>query len=429
MESSRKSPKEIKEGMLVNKLREVLGRLEIATMMSFDGMAWTDEGGRMAWCNSAFEDLIGQDRTELMGKPLVEILQLNDVNGAPLDDQAHPVSLVLTKRKHGMQVYEMQGVSPKVQLEVAFAPTSAADVQTSAVLIIRRLQNNHQFKATSTEIGDQLTALVEENTALAARVRNLESELAEAEQRAIDTLDAGYHTKTAFLGNMTHELRTPLSVIIGYADLLRRDLLSQGHFDWAKDVAQIRHASDQLSFMITELLDLAAIEEDQNEIHPMVFRVEKLLADVSNVAREYMVEQHNSLHVSISEDTPVEMMTDEAKLRKILLHLLSNAAKFTVHGKVSLNVDRGELNSEDAIVFEVVDSGIGMTNVQVGRIFEVFTQADESLTRSYEGGGIGLYLCHRFCQMLGGKITVESEPGVGSTFTVIFPVLLPADRL
>lgn len=437
MDSTQKSPKEKKELMLVSKLREVLGRMEIATMMSSDGMAWTDEDGRMEWCNSAFEDVVGRPRTDMIGQPLVEVFPLIDERGQLVSKADHPVTVVLNEMNHGSYIYRFAGSQMDLQLEVAYAPTSASNEKVSAVVVARPLAKDKQEvdnkfgekNITDGDVGDQLVALVDENAELAKKISLLEEQLVEAELRAADNLDAGYQTKSAFLGNMTHELRTPLSAIMGYADLLRRELLAQGHFNWAKDLAQIRHASDQLFFMITELLDLAAIEEDQNELHSSRFKVEKLLSDVSSVAREYMVEQHNVLNVTIGDDLPDELKTDEPKLRKILLHLLSNAAKFTVKGQVNLVVNKVDFGGSDGLTFQVIDDGIGMTSQQISRIFDAFTQADESLTRSYEGGGVGLYICHRFCEQLGGTIGVSSQPGAGSCFTVTIPVELPDDRL
>ena len=169
--------------------------------------------------------------------------------------------------------------------------------------------------------------------------------------------------------------------------------------------------------MITQLLDLASIEEDMFEMKQERFSIPDLIREVERVSRELMEEQKNTLTLTVAPDVDC-MVGDEEKLRKILLNLLHNAAKFTVEGDIGLEV---WIEGEDRLVFKITDTGLGMTSSQIARIFDPFSQGDESLTRQFEGSGIGLHICEQFCQGMGGHIEVASKPGEGSTFIVYLP--------
>ncbi len=411
----------MKQEMLVNKLRAVLGRMEIATMLSSDAMVWTNERGKIQWCNSAFEDLIDQPRYEILGSGLLSLLPLSQ-NGVPIEPKAHPVYLVLKHQEHQVGEYGLQIGEESIRVEISQAPThGATDDPHSAVLVLRRLLDDPlgalSKDVLETAVAERMRRLIKENEALKA-------ELAGASQNNIQThsdpFAAGYRSKNAFLANMTHELRTPLSAIMGYTDLLRRDIMASGYADWVHDLDEIKQASNKLFFMVNQLLDLAAMEEDRASLRITEFDVNSLVKDVQAAIQSDMEAQKNSLMVHVASRTG-RMTSDESKLRKILLHLLSNAAKFTVEGTISINISPQNRQDQDSLLFEIADTGIGMNEEQLQRIFEPFTQVDESMTRQYEGGGIGLYICKRFCELMGGEIWVKSQNGKGSTFSFILP--------
>lgn len=413
-----------RQEMLVNKLRAVLGRMEIATMLSSDAMVWADERGVIQWCNSAFEDLINTPRYEILGAELVKLLILYKGKKLVKGDD-HPVNSTLANKTHKIEQYLCQLGENRTHLEIAQAPTIDGNDQTNVVLVLREVNKSAPMNLPKdlleSAVTDRLKTLTYENMELERKVEELSREVEEQRFKAMDTMEAGYRAKSAFLANMTHEFRTPLSAIIGYADILGREVKNMGHDDWARDLAEIRNASNQLFFMINQLLDMAAIEEDQSAVTVSEVEMASLLREVKSSVLEAIAEQNNQLTVTVAPEVDV-MLTDVAKLRKILVHLLDNAAKFTVSGKVDLDITTLERDAKEFVRFIVKDTGAGMTQEQVNRIFDPFTQADESLTRSYEGTGLGLYISNQFVEKMDGTLAVvESEPGNGSTFEVILP--------
>ena len=419
-----------RQEMLVNKLRAVLGRMEIATMLSSEAMVWADERGIVQWCNSAFEDLINMPRYEILGAKLEHLLRLYK-DKKMVTGEDHPVNSALITKSHKIEQYVCQLGENRTHLEIAQAPTIDADENTNVVLVLREVNKSAPMNLPKdileTAVTDRLKTLTYEKMELERKVESLSQELEEQRFKAMDTMESGYRAKSAFLANMTHEFRTPISAIMGYADILTREVKSMGHDDWARDLAEIRKASSQLFFMISQLLDMAAIEEDQSALSITEVEVASIIREVKSAVLEDIAEQNNQLNVAVAPEVDV-MLTDVAKLRKILVHLLGNSAKFTISGSVNLDVTQIARDGMNFIRFVVSDTGVGMTQEQIGRIFDPFTQADESLTRSFEGTGLGLYISSQFVKKMGGDISVlRSEPGVGTAFEVIVPkeIVLP----
>lgn len=239
-------------------------------------------------------------------------------------------------------------------------------------------------------------------------------------QRAAETAN---QAKSAFLANMSHELRTPLNAIIGYSEMLEEEAADQGYEDFIVDLKKIRWAGQHLLDIINDILDLSKIEAGKMDLFIESFMVSDLVDDVVATVIPLMEKNQNSLKVNYA-DLGL-MHADKTKMRQVLFNLLSNAAKFTEQGTISLEVERekrdGRKPGEAWLVFAVSDTGIGMTAQQVAELFRPFTQADASTTRKYGGTGLGLTISRHFCRMMGGDITVQSEPGQGSTFTVYLP--------
>ena len=413
----------MKQEMLVNKLRAVLGRMEIATMLSSDAMVWTNERGKIQWCNGAFEDLINEPRYEILGSSLLSLLPLHQ-NGQLVDPKEHPVYTVLKHHEHRVGEYTLPLDGQNVRLEISQAPThGATDEPESAVLVLRRLPEHPILSlpkdVLETAVADRMRQLLQENEELKKELEGYQQN-GDVQKPTEDPFEEGYRAKSAFLANMTHEFRTPLSAIMGYTDLLRHDVVASGFADWANDLDEIKKASNHLFFMVNQLLDLSAMEEDRASLRLNELLVEDLVHDVESLMKNDVAEQRNSLVVQVG-DKVGRITTDSGKLRKILLNLIGNAAKFTVEGTISLNVSALERNGIDGVLFSIHDTGIGMQEEQIARVFEPFTQADESMTRQYEGGGIGLYICKRFCELMGGEIWVKSQLGKGSTFSFFLP--------
>jgi signal transduction histidine kinase len=231
-------------------------------------------------------------------------------------------------------------------------------------------------------------------------------------------------TKSAFVANMSHELRTPLNAIIGYSEMLQEDAADLGYVQAVPDLEKIQIAGRHLLGLINDILDLSKIEAGKMTLSVEQFDVTTLITDVVGTAQPLVAAHRNKLDLEIASDAG-RMRSDSTKLRQVLLNLLSNAAKFTDRGRIVISVAREMRDERGWIVIRVKDTGIGMTAEQASRLFEDFMQADTSTTRRYGGTGLGLAISQRFCRMMGGIITAESEPARGSTFIVSLPADAP----
>ena len=237
---------------------------------------------------------------------------------------------------------------------------------------------------------------------------------------AKETAEAANRAKSQFLANMSHELRTPLSAVIGYAEMIEEDLSERTEESaLLGDVGKIKFNARHLLSLINDVLDLSKIEADRMTTFAESFEVAGLLRDVASTA-EALVRQKDNTLVIEAADGLGSMHTDQVKLRQCLFNLVSNAAKFSEAGRIVLHAAR----VGDDMVFSVADSGIGMTQDQVDRLFERFSQADASTTRRFGGTGLGLAITRAFCRLLGGDVTVTSALGQGSTFIIRVPATL-----
>jgi signal transduction histidine kinase len=228
------------------------------------------------------------------------------------------------------------------------------------------------------------------------------------------------NAKSDFLATMSHELRTPLTAVIGYGEILIEDV-KIGQLDEAiPRLESIVQAGLHLLEMINGILDLAKIEARKMDLFLTTFSLPDFLAELTRIVEPLMKKNENAFLV-ISRDALGEMHSDEAKLRQILTNLLGNAAKFTSHGRVGLDIETEVRNEGSWVVFRVSDTGIGMDGRQMSRLFESFYQVDSSISRRYGGTGLGLSLAKQYCEMLGGRLTVESAVGAGTTFTMKVP--------
>jgi PAS domain S-box-containing protein len=239
--------------------------------------------------------------------------------------------------------------------------------------------------------------------------------------RAKEAAEAANDAKSSFLANMSHELRTPLSAILGYSQLMQLELEQRGDTSFDSELPAILAAGDQLLGLISTLLDFSKIEANQMEPDLESFRVADLVDEVEHTMRPLVMRNANILTVEGSSTAGL-MFSDRAKVRQMLLNLLSNAAKFTQHGQISLIASRHpSLAGADEVTFVIADTGIGIPSEYLPLLFTEFTQADPSTTRKYGGTGLGLALSQRFAWMLGGEITIVSELGRGTTCTVRLP--------
>jgi PAS domain S-box-containing protein len=333
-------------------------------------------GHEVVSCNPAFEKLFGYSSDEAVGRPLDDLISTADTRSEAeaytreaLDHAVHGIGR--RRRKDGAFVdVEILGVPVEVDGE---------------------------------RLG--LMGLYHDIT-----------ELLEARREA----EAANSAKSQFLANMSHELRTPLNAIIGYSEMLQEEVADLGQTELVPDLGKIHTAGRHLLALINDVLDLSKIEAGKMELYLEEFDVQAMVEDVATTVRPLIGKNGNRLEVHCPPAVG-EMRGDLTKIRQMLLNLLSNASKFTSDGKIDLDVARERDGGDEALVFRVRDTGIGMTPEQQQKVFEAFAQAEASTARKFGGTGLGLAISKRFCEMMGGGIELESEPGKGSTFTIRLP--------
>ena len=241
----------------------------------------------------------------------------------------------------------------------------------------------------------------------------------EIEERGRQLELASQH-KSQFLANMSHELRTPLNAIIGVTEMLREDASYLKREDEIEPLDRVLRAARHLLGLINDILDLSKIEAGKMEIHIEEFAIAHLIDDSVKTIETLAAKNNNRMVVDCQPEIGI-MYADQTRVTQALLNLLSNANKFTQRGTVTVGAERHHEAGRDWITIAVSDTGIGMTPEQLGKLFREFSQADASTTRKYGGTGLGLAISHRFCQLMDGDITVQSELGRGSTFTIRLP--------
>ena len=249
---------------------------------------------------------------------------------------------------------------------------------------------------------------------------------------AKDAAETANRTKSQFLANMSHELRTPMNAIIGYSEMLQEEAQDAGQDDMIADLQKIHGAGKHLLSLINDILDLSKIEAGKMELFLESFDVQPMIEQIVSTLGPIVEKTGNRLVVECAPNLGA-MNADLTKVRQSLINLLSNAAKFTTDGTITLRVRRqqsagGDVGGnaraggrDESLVFEITDTGIGMTRQQQEGLFKAFTQADASTTRKFGGTGLGLAITRHFCRMMGGDVTAQSEVGKGSTFTMWLP--------
>ncbi len=341
--------------------------------------------GQYLGCNRAFEQYLGKAEKEIVGRTAYELFAQEEA-----DEYERTDTLLL--RKQGNQVYETT---------LRYADGSIRDVMVS--------------KTTFSNANGGVAGLVGIVVDISER-KHAEMEMRQAK----DLAEQANHAKSAFLANMSHELRTPLNAIIGYSELLQEDLADSGDDALTSDAKKIHAAGRHLLGLINDVLDISKIEAGRMDLYLERFDLAEVAADVVNTVNPLLETKNNTIKLDLPADLGW-MYSDLTKVRQILFNLLSNATKFTENGVITMTMHREQGTDGEWLNMSVTDEGIGITPEQLNRLFQSFSQADNSTTRKYGGTGLGLAITKSFVEMMGGSIRVYSQLQHGSTFIVRLP--------
>ncbi len=297
-------------------------------------------------------------------------------------------------------------------------PIDAAQLIARINSYVRFIQQERQYK-------EELENLIKKRTIELLEVNyQLREAIKSADQEKLAAENAN-QTKSQFLANMSHELRTPLNAIIGYSEMIAEELIENKQETFVNDLHKIQSAGKHLLSLINGVLDLSKIEAGKMELFPETFPLNNFIDEIVSTITSLIEKNFNVLKVNYPPKLGT-IHTDITKLRQMLLNLLSNATKFTQEGFIHFEINTCYENERNFVSFSIKDNGIGMTDRQIEKLFQPFTQADISTTRRFGGTGLGLTITKEFAEMMGGYIKVSSEFGKGSTFTLRIPAIVAA---
>jgi PAS domain S-box-containing protein len=377
--------------------REAEERLEAVSESAPDAIVTADDTGTIIGWNRAAETILGWTSEEIVGQNIVVITpdryEMDHNRGFEAAMESGESRLLGTPR------------------ELAAIHKDGREIEVDITLSIWTVGSKHYSTGILRDITER---------------KKMERELVDAREAA----ESANRAKSAFLANMSHELRTPMNAIIGYTEMLQEeaeDLDEEDDF-FTDDLKKIHGAGKHLLSLINDVLDLSKIESGKMELYNETFELAPLTEDIASTIHSLIEKNQNKLVVELDPKAG-EMHADITKIRQSVFNLLSNAAKFTTEGTITLSVDRLTEEGVDWISFAVADTGIGVAADKLDKLFEEFSQADESTTRQYGGTGLGLAITKRFCEMMGGSIGVTSELGVGTTFTIRLPAVVESKKV
>lgn len=359
-------------------------QLNLALENAAECIGFLDNRLAFVQANPAFAELSGHTQEGLIGLGLTSIVHPDEVDRVE-------------------KLYQSSLHQPKIRSEVHCIKAAGSSYYVSMTFV------------TSYSKSGQLNG-----TYVFARDVTQRKQVEEELRKAKDTALEASRSKSEFLAMMSHELRTPLNAIIGYSDLLADQMQEEKRTDNASDLYRIKEAGQHLLTLINDILDVSKLEAGKTEIFTEIFAIDDIVLNVRGMAQPLMNMNNNKLVYEADENLGL-MNSDFVKIRQNLLNLLSNAAKFTESGTITLSIRIEKDKGEDWIVFSVKDTGCGITPEQLQKLFRPFTQADSSTTRKFGGTGLGLTLVKRYSEMLGGDIFVDSTSGQGTTFTMKIP--------
>lgn len=371
-----------------------------------------------------FSDLFPPNHRIKLGSGMVgyvaqtaQRLLANDVHSEPHYTNFYPdrlptaseISLPLRIGERILGVMDVQ--SPEKN---AFSDADVAVLEILADQVSVAIENSHLYETAQQELEERKRAereLQEYQAHLEEVIRERTSELVIARDRA----EAASHAKSDFLAVMSHEIRTPLNGILGLTQLMQQTPLNNKQKDY---MARLQHSGETLLATINDILDFSKIESNSMQLESVNFNLDDVLRKLSSLVAYRAQEKGLELVFNTSPDVPRLLVGDPLRLGQVLLNLVGNAIKFTELGEVVVKISTEKLTADHAVLtFSVQDTGIGMTEAQLAGLFQPFTQADTSISRRYGGTGLGLTISQRLVNLMGGKISVQSQLGKGSTFT------------
>jgi len=383
---------------------------------STDAIISTDMKGMVVLFNKGAEAMLGYHREEIVGQSVMGLYE----------NEERAREVMRQMRKHGSTASGFETVLKAKDGGLIPVMTSASifhDAEGKEAGTVGFNKDLRQRKRVEMELRESHEKLEEYSRTLEEKVEQRTADLASAKTEAEEAravAEEASRAKSTFLAKMSHELRTPLNAIIGYSEMLLEDVEVSGQKEFIPDLQKIGASGQHLLSLINEILDLSKIEAGKMDLYLESLDVKRMIEEVLSTIQLLVEQNENVLKVQWGDNLGT-MYADLTKVRQSLFNLLSNACKFTERGTVSLDVSRDTLDGVDWLTFSISDTGIGMTEEQIDTLFQEFSQAEVSTTRKYGGTGLGLLLSKQFCQMMGGDIAVESELGIGSTFTIRLP--------
>ena len=374
----------------LKEIREARLRLTEAIEAISEGFSLYDSEDKLIICNTRYKDFFSGHRDKMVpGTPFEQIVRASLERDEIEDSKDDPEAWLATRMERHRNPSE-----PHIQRR--------SDGRW--VRVSERLTANGGVVATYTDI----TMLKQREAELADLVHKLEI--------ARDAANEASRTKSTFLANMSHELRTPLNAIIGYSEILQEDVADLGQESLMTDLKKIEASGRHLLGLINDILDLSKVEAGRTELYIEDVDLASLFEEVQVIVAPLIQKNSNTLELRLADDLG-SIRTDRTKLKQSVLNVLSNGNKFTENGRLRVVAERFQAD-RPMVRIAISDTGIGMDEEQLGRLFQAFGQVDASTTKKYGGTGLGLAITRHFCQLLRGDITVKSKPGEGSTFTI-----------
>ncbi len=388
---------------MLDALQKSEARLQEVIESISEGMLVVGHDGRITLWNEAAERITGRKRDQVLGRPLLEAFQ-----GSEMMQLVSTINdVVRARHRDAFQNLCLLGEQNGRFFEARIFP-----FQTGTTVFLNDATERKLAEQRQAQLLKDVESANRELMNTLHQLRTTQVALEDAKEAA----EAANHAKSSFLANMSHELRTPLNAIIGYSEMLEEEASDAGSEEFIPDLKKIHQAGKHLLMLINDVLDLSKIEAGKMSLYLETFDVSQMVDSVVAVIDPLISKNANTLKVNRGDHLGV-MRADMTKVRQSLFNLLSNAAKFTESGEVTLDVSR----EADWITFRVRDTGIGMSEKQMAKLFQAFSQADRSTASKYGGTGLGLAITKRFCRIMGGDVTAESRQGSGSSFTIRLP--------